>query len=150
MLCRHNWHVHKTAEGKSSRYKNLVTEEQAAVLLLFLTVTFGVSTGVIVGSLVNIIAGFLFGIFGMVVYGVIYFNKVVRMEVDKNDPWIPKDKTCLKCNKLIMGATNAAHQKATRLENEAAEAKRLAPFKDAANARYERFMTMRAKAIPHI
>jgi len=150
MFCKHNWHVHKSAKGRSFRYRNLVKEEQAAIVLILLSLAFAGSTGVIVGSFVHGLIGLLSGTLLGIAYFLAYFLKAVNMEVNKDDPWIPKDKTCLKCNKLIMEATNAAHREATRLENEAAEVKRLAPFKEAADARYKRYMAMRAKAAPHI
>ncbi len=87
----------------------------------------------------------------------IYVAIVLGMHSEKNDPWRPKDKTCLKCNKIILNATKQEEADVKRAEREEIEqkvgaalilkrTKQRAISVAKADKRYTKWLTIRNKA----
>lgn len=153
LFCKHNWHIHKT--GEMTPYNKLIhgvyrrndgdidfADLPSFLILVMCSLGFGVSTGVISYALFpSIKAGCLIvGIILGFTYGISY------MLMNDSAKWAEKDKTCLKCDKVVMDATNQENGVAAITENEAAEHKRLMPIRAAADERYKRYIALRAKS----
>jgi hypothetical protein len=155
LFCKHNWHIHKT--GSLTPYSKFVhgvyrrsyihyEDLPSAMIFLVCSIGVAVSSGIISIALFPTIDAWS-AVIGLALGGTYAISYAL---INNPSKWVEKDKTCLKCNKIVMDATNQEHRAATKAENEADERQRLAPLRAEADRRYKGYMAMRAKAEPYI
>ena len=111
-FCRHDWHIHKNGQ-RSKRYKTIIGNDGAdtssVIIWLGSSVSIFSSSLVICYKLIpnsmQTPGAFLVSVLLGIIYLCVYICLANNLFEEKRDPWVAQDKTCVKCDLVVLDAT---------------------------------------------
>lgn len=144
-FCKHDWHIHWRGQA-SWQYNLLVHNVTSPLIWACSSFGFFASTWVIgYHLLLNSDKSFFVSVAISFVYFMVYPRVITDMHTNKHDPWITQDKTCVKCNKIVLDATKLKEKNDILATIASEKRSKRDAITAKADERYKKWTKLRAK-----